>query len=388
MAVTNLTLVAQNENDPSGFSIDSRVDFTATLGTLYIIQVDGASSSTGTNAQGFVTLTWGPSLVAGTFQFTTSLFTMGAADDGFLVQPAGDLSPSVHNAQGANNGRITVTRTGGYTGRCEVQLVVTNTFYTNFFLTNVTGTNIYITNFNAAGVATSFPNILYTNTAVEEEIANTSFGLFGFNGLNGPIGFNGLNFYYTIFNDTTNTLTDNNGTSFNLFGFQIITNLFTEPCANQVGQVFLTTNPDGTSVAMQTNVFCTTTTTAVAVPSAVDGEDYLSSDSTTLTFDDFQMSQDVYLNLPGWLYGGEPPGPQAPEVYGADAAVNLILTNAVLDPKEDLDITPPTISPALGTSIMDVINLAGVQAGFNPTNLGVLGGSGATLNFEQGDFPH
>ena len=155
----NLLLVAQNENDPSGGpqGANSRVDFQVTLGTLYLIQVDGASANGSPNAQGLITLTWAPSLIAGTFQFTTSVFPLGAADDGFIVQPAGNLAPSVHNPQLANNGRITITRVGGYTGRCEMQLVVTNSFYTNLTINNVMGTNIFTTIF-VGGIPTGFTN--------------------------------------------------------------------------------------------------------------------------------------------------------------------------------------------------------------------------------------
>jgi uncharacterized delta-60 repeat protein/uncharacterized repeat protein (TIGR01451 family) len=383
VAFNNLTLVAQNEDDPSG-GVVSRVDFPATLGTLYLIQVDGQLGASGSNAEGYINLNWSPSLVAGTFQFTTGDFLMGAADDGFLVQPAADISPSVHNAQGANNGRITITRTGGYTGRCEMQLIVTNSYYTNYFFTNFTGTNIFITNFNSAGVVIGYTNIFYTNTAVEEEVANST--IFGTT-------------YFLNFLDTSNTLTIANGTPTIDTQFLFITNLDVNPCVNAMGEVFFATNTVGTVtniLAMQTNAFCFTTTGQQVVPSAINGEDYLSTDSTNITFDDFQMSQDIYLNLPGFLYDGAPPGPQYPTIYGADGLVNLILTNVQLDPKEDPDIVPPTISPTLGTSVVDVQNIGGLPFQYVLTNISFGGGifgigpataaGYATLNFERATF--
>jgi uncharacterized repeat protein (TIGR01451 family)/uncharacterized delta-60 repeat protein len=380
VSFANLALVAQNEDDPSG-GVDSRVDFRATLGTLYLIQVDGASTSSGTNAEGYTVLNWSPSLVAGTFQFTTSEFIMGAADDGFLVQPPNDLGPSIHNAQGANNGRITVTRTGGYTGRCEVQLIVTNSFYTNLYITNYSGTNTFITNFNASGTVVSYTNFFSTNTSVDQEIANV---------------FDGFVYYFDNFIDITNTLTIANGFIVGeTVGFQTITNLPTGPCVDQMGAVTYTTNGSGdtlTVTATQINSFCSTTSTEVVTPSAVDGEDYLSSDSTTLTFDDYQMSQDVYLTLPGYEFDGTPPGPQAPAIYFANAFVNLFLTNVVLDPLEDKDITPPTISPGLGTSTVEIENLGGTPYQELATNIPVAGGgfgvnlSYATLNLERATF--
>jgi uncharacterized repeat protein (TIGR01451 family)/uncharacterized delta-60 repeat protein len=383
----NLTVVAQNEDDPSG-GVDSRVDFSANLGTLYLIQVDGASIASGSNAEGYTSLNWSPSLVAGTFQFTTSLFPMGAFDDGFLVQPANqdtytnfidvlngdDLSPSIHNAQGANNARITVTRTGGYTGRCEVELIVTNAFYTNFFITNYTGTNIFVTNLNASGTVVGYTNTFSTNTSVEEEIANNSIGFVT---------------YFKSFLGFTNTLIiANNAIVSSTAGFLGITNLPPPPCVDETGEVTFTTNGSGTAAiitATQINSFCSTTTTKVVTPSAINGEDYLSTDSTNLTFDDFQMSQDIYLNLPGYFYDGTPPGPDAPEIYFANASVQLILADAVLDPKEDPDIIPPTISPTLGTSVMNVLNFGGLPEQPFATNPPTLGDY-ATLNIERATF--
>ena len=196
LAMTNLTLVAQNEQDYSG-GVDSRVDFAATLEKEYLIQVDGAETN-GVNAEGYIVLNWGPSLVGGTFQFTTTVFPMGEYDDGFLVQPPGSVSPSIHNAQGAPNGRITVTRTGGYNGRCEMRLTVTNFLYTNYYITNYTGTNIFLTNWvltNFGGpdtlVRDSYTNTFYTNTASEQQIEDN---------------LNGVEYYLTNYFDFTNTL--------------------------------------------------------------------------------------------------------------------------------------------------------------------------------------
>ena len=381
VAFTNLVVVARNENDPSG-GVDSRVDFAATLGTLYLIQVDGQANGTGTNQEGYTTLNWSPSLVGGTFQFTTSLFPMGAADDGFFVSPAADISPSVHNPIGANNGRITVTRTGGFTGRCEMRLIVTNGYYTNIYLTNFSGTNIFITNFDATGtIVQGFTNIYQTNAVIEEEVANNWVG---------------TTFYLDNIFGESNIVTDISGTSFNVEGMFAATNLFVGPCISETGPVFYVTNVNGTVtnvIAMQTNLFCTLMSGTTVTPSAIDGEDYLSSDSIDITFDDYQMSKDVYLTLPslelftnfltgpgGILEGlilaeGEPPGPDYPDIngiyaaYGINAVVQLILTNvpgqpSLMDPQENPDIVPATISPTLGTSVMNVLNLGTVPEPF------------------------
>jgi uncharacterized delta-60 repeat protein/uncharacterized repeat protein (TIGR01451 family) len=376
IAFNNLTLVAQNEDDPSGNQVTSRVDFPATLGTLYLIQVDGQGSGSG-NAEGYITLNWAPSLVAGTFQFTTSVFPMGAFDDGFLVQPPADLSPSIHNKQGAPNARITVTRTGGYTGRCEMYLNVTNSFYTNYFFTNITGTNIFSTNYDVLGDVEGFTNTLYTNTAVEISYAND---------------FMGIITYFSTFIDFSNIVVDSSLGVTESFGEGFITNLDVFPCVTpspRIGRVvYVTSVVNGVTnvISYQTNAFCYTTFGIEVVPSAIDGQDYLSTDSTNITFDDYQMSQDIYLTLPGYDFvDGLSPGPQFPEFYGANADVSLQLENVTLDPLEDPDILPPVISPTLGNSVMNVLTITGTP--FNPILTNVPEAFGyATLNLERQTF--
>ncbi len=397
-AFTNLTVVAQNDDDPSG-GVVSRVDFAAALGTLYLIQVDGSpkATGTGTNDEGYITLNWSPSLVGGTFQFTTSLFPMGAGDDGFFVTPSADISPSIHNPAGTNNGRITITRTGGYTGRCEMRLIVTNGYYTNLYFTNFTGTNIFITNYDATGtIVQSFTNIYVTNAIIDEEIANDWLG---------------FTYYFDNIFGESNVVTDIDGTSFGMGGLFIATNLLGITGPIGTGPVFYVTNVNGTVtnvVAMQTNTFFTIKSGTAVTPSAIDGEDYLSTDATNITFDDFQMSKDVYLNLPGFeifsnIFGigiigfgfeGAPPGPDYPDIngiysiYGINGAVKLILTNVpgqatLLDPLEDPDIVPATISPTLGTSVMNVLNLGGLPY---PVTTNIPFGGYSTFNLERATF--
>jgi hypothetical protein len=168
----------------------------------------------------------------------------------------------------------------------------------------MTGTNVFITNF-VAGVATGFTNSSVTMTSVEQLIADDEYGI--------------INYYQQFFGDLAG-LTNANGIFSSTDQFVGITNFPEGPCLNVEGQLFFQTNVVGTVtnvLAIRTNTFCVTTTSEDLVPSAVDGEDYLSTDSTNLVFDDYQMSQDVYLNLPGgFIFGGASPGPQFPSVYG------------------------------------------------------------------------
>ena len=69
------------------------------------------------------------------------------------------------------------------------------------------------------------------------------------------------------------------------------------------------------------------------------------------------------------------------------------MTNVVLDPLEDPDIVPPTISPVLGTAIADIQNLGGIGAGEIATNFPIeitIDGetfvTAAVVNFERATF--
>ena len=103
------------------------------------------------------------------------------------------------------------------------------------------------------------------------------------------------------------TLGETNSSSGFSFGNEEVffpTNLPFGPCLNETGPLFFETNVDVANnitnvLVFQTNIFCTWTTNEQIIPSAIDGEDYLSTDTTNIVFDDFQMSQDIYLNLPG-----------------------------------------------------------------------------------------
>jgi uncharacterized repeat protein (TIGR01451 family)/uncharacterized delta-60 repeat protein len=377
VAFTNLTLVAQNDDDPSG-GVVSRVDFRATLETMYLIQVDGSVkyTGTGTNAQGYILLNWGNSLVAGGFGFSAQTFPIGSADDYIVDNFNGVLNPSLRNEQvnGAPNARITVTRRGGYTGRCEVQMNFVAGLYTNIYETNYYITNIFITNYSAAGLPTSFTNVMMTNTVAINNFQDNYYGTY---------------MYLPLDFDAFQAWTNNNGTilppfSTNLpLGTYGLPQFFTNfPCpAPPIPNSGTTVNSDGSSVYGITNVLCLSVVTNVIVPAAINGVHYTAL-STNLTFDDFQMSQDVYVQINPYLNtislpaGDEildydTPGPEDSIIAreypglvdrnytyaGLNANVFVTLTNAVLDPQENPDILAPTISQS--AAAVDVLNYWG-----------------------------
>ncbi len=150
LAYSNLTMIASNDDDPSG-GVVSRVDFPCTIGTTYLIQVDGSTNSNGNGpyTEGIVVLNWLPSLVGGSFGFSTSTYFAGEFDDIMPIDFGGNpMGPSLHNKAGTNNIRVTVTRTGAAVGKCSVTLTVTNAYYFNYLQQEFSGTNIYVTNYS------------------------------------------------------------------------------------------------------------------------------------------------------------------------------------------------------------------------------------------------
>ncbi len=367
VAFTNLTPVAFNDDDPSG-GVTSRVDFPVSVGQMYLIQALGSPNNpTGANpyAEGTVCLNWLPSLVGGTFGFSASAYFVGEYDDEIPVQEVThSTDPSLFNRSGANNIRITVTRQGGFTGKCEVTLAATNLTFTNYFETNYTGTNIYTTNYNTDtnGViinVASYTNTFYTNIASENFFAE----FINIGGVPELV-------YLPLWADSAMTQTNYGTASTNVTGPIVpsslplaglgLTNFFTNwPCANVTSGV---TNSNALVLTISiTQVFCLgsnieTDAGLVTVPeiitnrltgSASNRLDYVAL-TTNLTFNDFQMSQDVYLQINPT--GANLPGPDWPDAggnyayYGVSPAVILYLSNAALDPEENPDITPPTLS--------------------------------------------
>jgi uncharacterized repeat protein (TIGR01451 family)/uncharacterized delta-60 repeat protein len=423
VSLTNLTLVAANENDPNtAYAGTSRVDFSATLGTVYFIQVDGSQeNSPGTNAQGYITLNWGASLVAGGFGFSSTCFPFSSLED-YLIDNNGSITPSIYgHSQGANNSRITVTRNGAFTGRCEMTLIVTNAMYTNIYYTNYIITNLFITNYTSNQVQSSWTNIFITNTWSLNEFANDEYGVINYlpldaetivavtnssvplfpysNYINVVLGTNASPFFLEYFQcpavpwSTNFPITNGNG-SFGEYDFY----------TNSSGMV---SNSDGSWTATVTNIICISDlSTNVVVPAAINGIHY-NAGSYTVTFNDFQMSQDVYLevdpplaNYPGDLARQDCliPGPEDYYYFkncteleflntdpnyiysGLNASVELILTNAVLDANELQDIVPPTISQT--NADLNILNYYGTPTPIYTNN----GGNQVVMNFEREDF--
>jgi uncharacterized repeat protein (TIGR01451 family)/uncharacterized delta-60 repeat protein len=429
VAFSNLTQIASDDDDPSG-GVVSRVDVPVVAGSNYLIQIDGSSANTmsGSNAQGIVILNWGKSLVGGDFGFSSSVFMAGAFDDYMYVDFSGNpMAPSLHDYQnqGTNNIRITVSRTGGYTGKCSVALQVTNTYYINTYITNVWGTNIYSTNINTSNNSVSWTNSFITNYSTEV-LAQNYINVYGLPSLVQEVGFSVFN---TVLSNSSTSSPFFTASNVSLTGLGL-TNFFTNFPGTNANQWITNASTNSGIVSITiTQVFVNFITNYGLVQSASNNLDYADPMITNLVFNDFQMSQDFYIQInPGIAKGlslsnssltraadgAEWPGSQLVGTnlnnliiqtfsgtntnsvrnniyYGINPLVSLSITNVTLDPGENPDITPPTMNGANPNSFLCIETFGGLpsayytQGGYYLTTNGPIPNFG-TLNLERATF--
>ncbi len=339
--VTNLTLIAQNEDVNFPSDLTSKVTFTVTAGTTYYIAVDGYEGS-----QGAVTLNWqtlNSSVNAGQFEFAISSSAPHYKGPPVYLASDDESSPNPNFASfmAESSTRLTVTRVGGHAGMVQAYYQVTNTFYTNLVTTNVFGTNFTTTNIGNG----TFTNIFFTNFVVVNTLQQ--------------MDRNGNLITLRITNDTVvfGTNQDHNIKSVTITN--IGTN-FTLYCAN-----ILSLSTD--SPPWYTNYFCTNLPTYTnLILSASNGVDYVAQGGV-LNFLDYQMSADItniYIGTGFNNFTGRNSSNAFNPFYTRDGigpfylnrllVVNL--TNVVFDPQETTNIGAPTISSVLGTAYLNVLN--------------------------------
>lgn len=356
---TNLTnaveITANNDYKPNPCPQWSRVSFTAKKGTNYMICVDSWPYDTGT-----FTLQWGGfsySRNAGALKFASS-----RVGNYFGAQ-------SMYVAGTDDNGmaRMTVTRTGGYTGRIRVDYALTNTTYINYF-----GTNVFMTNTVAQVVtdtATNLANTVVGSIYVVHGYANNDHGRIVY----------AYDVTVTPFATNINTGPYTNGTyrGTNFLGGVVDAGVCTSNYPAGFPGLFGGFVPGGgdslgnadTNGAV-TNIFRSGWVIAPnVVPSAIPGQDYTPVSGVTLTFDDFEMSQDIFPGIPTTSSFG----PDYPDHPGINPTVICVLSNPRLAPLESMDlnntqtvlsdIAPPTIAEnvaALNILNKDVLPTASV----------------------------
>ncbi len=427
LSFTNLTKIAGNVLDASSNLFTSRVDFPATLETTYYIQVGSSVDAFDGESQGKVQLNWAPSLSAGGFGFSSSLYLFGSLDNFVIDGGTNDsIAPSLFGLpNGSANARITVTRGGGAQGRAEVDFIVSAGLYTNIFFTNYLCTNYFTTNYAgdpSLNQVISYTNIYLTNASAINFFENYESGVFVFIPVDSDEMIVQTNYGFGPTNGQGPLTMVEGSPITNVLALTTegLPNFFTNyPCPgnfpySNMGEA---SNSDGSFTVWVTNAYCDLTTNVVVLPSAWDGYDFTSM-TNTLTFDDFQMSQDVFIQVypmnkphipwPNSQQEDLPTlGPGDPFILnqeqlnnpflpidlnysfsGLNPYVNLTLTNAVLDPLENPDIVPPTI--AQPSALMNTLNFWGMPiilytnppTTFDP-NFGFLVPYFSEINFER-----
>src|SRR5665213_2064509 len=289
----------------------SAVTFPVVAGRTYYVCVEGYDYVP--PATGNIVLDWNetpsvippaPSISSGTFFLTAPVYNVSQQDT---------ASPSV---------RVTVTRTNGTSGRVLVGYQVSALTNTIVYTTNFYGTNLLLTYIDTNGVSSS-TNYFYTNTYV---VINYNF--YGNQTYTTNFGF--TNYVIQIVSGGITNVTQGGTGPLDPLptnGLPPLGNFTTSSTAFDSSSNELIT---------ATNRYRFTRTGTQFVTSATD----ITTNTGTLIFDDYQMSQDITVSIAALNAAAFPNG------VGLPSQVQVRLTSAQLDPLESSDLKPPTFKPA------------------------------------------
>jgi uncharacterized repeat protein (TIGR01451 family)/uncharacterized delta-60 repeat protein len=344
--VADLLSVASNDDVNFPADLTSRITFEVTSGTTYYIAVDGYGG-----ASGPIKLNWRPigANAAGTFSFASPY---SGPLDGVPLYVIGDLESQqdfISSMPKYTQPQLTVTRTGGSSGRVRVYFTVTNSVYTNLVELNVFGSNYFNTNIDATtGAMLSYSNVYQTNFVPFQAAQHFSFNF----------GFNASCITTNTFGTYTNIVVIGGpgGSSSNFSGGPIISTNAVYPTF-PLDPVTVTT-PTNISIATR---FSFSTQTNQIVPSAnpLGGTNFPSDYipySSYLDFWDYQMSATITLtNLPSsFFFSGNPFDPFS--FTPRNPLIAVTLDSVQFDPLESTNLVPPTIDPVKGVARVSVLN--------------------------------
>jgi uncharacterized delta-60 repeat protein len=237
------------------------------------------------------------------------------------------------------------------------------TFFTNTFITNFFGTNIFITYVSTAFNGPYFStNYYYTNIAVGYIYSTNSVytngasttNVFVF-GTNWNSGADTTNLYVTTLNSSNYTRTFAGSP---LTPIPVPTNI--PPLGVIAGPIIQTVDSSGDVTLTQTNSFSTVTINTQTVSSA----NGIALASGTLTFNNFEMSQDILVPV------SEAAGPDAPAVQNIPGYAQITLSNPQLDPQEDSNLIAAPVISGTGTAFINALSPSYGTAGFPNYSIG------------------
>jgi uncharacterized delta-60 repeat protein len=368
-------------DDDSGGNLTSALTFPVVAGTTYYVAVEGNVNSAPDDSGGIV-LNWSevPSLVptisSGTFRFATSQTDPSTGEGLYVVSESDSTAPSGLDGGTVNptilGARVTVTRTGGSSGRAMVDYTVSGLTYMNIFRTNYYATNIvttyiatngtFITNLTFTTIYASNSYEYYADGYKYASFTNALTNLFtvitvnGISITNPPVG---------ISPTGTFTPVPTNLPPLNLSG---LTNYFPPLPPLNVSTNIISIVLDTNNNPIFTNLIISVTN--VFQPPSVISNQFVTSSlgltlgQGTLSFDDYQMSQDFLVPV------NQSIGPDFPTLPNTPSLASITLSNPRLDSQESADLLPPTV----GANSTARIN--GLNPAFEP----------GTFNFERSTF--
>jgi len=328
-SLANLSLVAANDDAPGATNGTSLITFYATSGNTYFIEVAGFNGPP--VAEGDASLNWSmtvPGFSAGTFRFTSASYTAGNFDSFPVYGPKPPMS-------GYPGARVSVTRVGGAAGRVEVHYTVTNSMEPLLLDSNVDVENLFVQNFDTNGNPTTSSNSFAINYNIYYNQAFFNGTVFTNNECYGQTNTGQYTVLYTDVGGITNI-------SFPVF-----------PIVYGTNQTTIVTNSDGSTTVTTTESINNLYFLTNYVPSATALNpknvnlpwDYLPA-AGTLTFNDFEMTKDIYITLSTNDY-----------IPTSPISVVVTLDSAVLDTNELQTIPPPTLDTSRSLTTVNVEQL-------------------------------
>ncbi len=278
--LANLNLVAANDEATGITNGTSLVTFYAISGTTYFVEVAGYAGPP--LVQGDTSLNWTqtvPGFSAGTFRLTSTSYTVGNFESFSVYGPKPPMS-------GSAGARISVTRVGGAAGRVEVHYSVTNNPLVPLQVSsNVDIENTLVQNFDSNGVLTTYQEVFSTSYST-----NTTIQYFnGTTFTNIPCGLQG----YTVILNVANGATNQNILPYPGGYPPNNTNLVTS-VTNSDGSVTVTTL-QSTNITYPA-VFYAPSAIAFNPKNASGPWDFVPT-TGILTFNDFEMTKDIFVTL-------------------------------------------------------------------------------------------